>query len=214
MEREWIEVPSMHGEVYQRLREQIAVGRIQPGEKITIRQIADAFGVSTMPVREALRKLQAEGLVVFERRSVTVRRLLPLEVEQTFAIRDRLELLATEWAFANFESTDIAQMRKMVQKMDEAQASRADWRVLNERFHFYLYRRCESEILIQAIETLWKSVDAYMHVYATGVSSLAHAQRQHHAMIDFIEKRNLKELLELTSIHLKETMETILMHLG
>ena len=98
METSAITVPTLAEEVYDRLRAGITGGDLPPGSRLSIRLLADRFSVSTMPVREALKRLQAEGFVVFERRSVTVVSLTAEELHQVFAVRLHLEQLAAEWA--------------------------------------------------------------------------------------------------------------------
>src|SRR5438105_2124376 len=105
MDPQVIKVSTVNDEAYERLRSGITSGALLPGRKISIRTIAESFGVSTMPVREALRKLQAEGFVVFERSGVTVTHLSSDQVWQVFQIRLRLEQLAAEWAIEQVRAT-------------------------------------------------------------------------------------------------------------
>ena len=79
-----ISVTTMAGEVYDRVRTAILDGTYPPGSRLSLRRLAEELGVSTMPAREALRRLQVEGLVVFGRRSVTVTNLNAVEVRQIF----------------------------------------------------------------------------------------------------------------------------------
>jgi DNA-binding GntR family transcriptional regulator len=88
---------AVNKEVNEPLKDQIINGAIQPGKQITIREIASKFSVSTMPVRKAIRRLQAEGLQ-FENRCETVRKLNLEDLQQIFVMRQRLETLAIEWA--------------------------------------------------------------------------------------------------------------------
>lgn len=82
-----VAVPTLAQEVYSRLRESIMNGGFSPGEKNAMRKIAERYGVSTMPVREALNKLQMEGFVHFERRSIYFSQLSAKELIEIFKIR-------------------------------------------------------------------------------------------------------------------------------
>ena len=89
--------------VAQRIREMILSGQLNPGDRLQQDELADTFGVSTMPVREALRRLQAEGLVDFRpRRGATVAQISLSEYEEIFRIREALEIMACRWASEDF----------------------------------------------------------------------------------------------------------------
>ncbi|WP_249900458.1 GntR family transcriptional regulator [Paenibacillus sp. PK3_47] len=210
MKSDHIQVTSINDEVYNRLKHQITHAQIAPGEKISIRQIAEAFGVSTMPVREALRKLQAEGFVHFETRSVIVRSLSQQEVKEIFAIRERLECLATEWAIGQVKPEDIEALRETLDAMDDKEVGLTDWQRMNREFHLQLYELSGSPKLIQLITNVWDMVEPYMHIYTSSVSSLQTAQTQHHEMLKLVELGELEELLDWIRSHLSYTCEVIL----
>lgn len=209
MANEIIEVPTINKEVYNRLRIQISEGKLKPGEKVSIRQIADSFGVSAMPVREALHKLQAEGFVHFERRSIVVRQLSLQEVKEIFTIRQRLETLATEWALPNLTQQDLVELQELVKQMDNPDISHGEWQRLNRDFHLQFYDLSGSEPLNQLIKNVWDSVTPYMHIFTSSVSSLQLAQAEHHEFLTLIEERNLEKLLQLTIHHLQYTCNII-----
>lgn len=205
-----IQVTSINDEVYSRLKHQITHAQIAPGQKVSIRQIAEAFGVSTMPVREALRKLQAEGFVQFETRSVIVRSLSQQEVKEIFAIRERLECLATEWAIGQVKPEDLEALRETLSVMDDEEVGLADWQRMNREFHLQLYELSGSAKLIQLITNVWDMVEPYMHIYTSSVTSLQTAQTQHHKMLELVEQGELEELLNWIRGHLSYTCEVIL----
>lgn len=214
METEIIEVSSINDEVYTRLKNQIICAKIAPGERISIRQIAEAFGVSTMPVREALRKLQAEGFVHFEPRSVIVRKLSVRELNEIFFIRQRLEILAYELALPNVKKVDIKNLKKILTSMDKEDIDHAYWQQLNREFHFQFYKLSASSMLIQLIKNVWDMVEPYMHTCPFSVSELHFARNQHHEILNLIEQKNLPVLLELTQEHLQCTCRTIIERIG
>ncbi|TGA99892.1 GntR family transcriptional regulator [Sporolactobacillus shoreae] len=205
-----IKVESIHEKVYQRLREEITSSELAPGEKITIRQVADMYGVSVMPVREALRQLHTEGLVNYERTGVTVKALSAHEIQQIIEIRKRLELLAMEWALPNLKKEDIKKSEEMLEAMDQRTDDDNDWRLLNKEFHLTLYSYCGSQQLEQIIENLWVSIEPYMRIYTSTVSSLEFAQEQHHEMLHSIKHKNLDEFEKLLNNHLNHTAKVIL----
>ncbi|MCM3443540.1 GntR family transcriptional regulator [Metabacillus halosaccharovorans] len=213
MNQNIIKVASMNDQVYERLRHQISIGQISPGEKTTLRELADFFGVSTTPVREAVRRLQAENLLEVEKRSVSIRKLSKEEVKQTFSIRKRLESLATEWAVPNIERDHLKGLYAMLTEMDNPLISNSDWQELNRRFHLQIYKFANSQQLYQLIENVWNTVNPYMHLYTNEVSSFEESQTQHRKLLGFIEEKNMKDLLDLLDKHLEETYQTILVAL-
>jgi DNA-binding GntR family transcriptional regulator len=214
MESEIIEVTSINDEVYSRLRHQITHAKIVPGERISIRQIAEAFGVSTMPVREALRKLQAEGFVQFETRSLIVRQLSSRELTEIFSIRLKLEILAYEWALPHVNEEDINNLKIFIDSMDDENIESGYWQQLNREFHFQFYNLSASPMLIQFIKSIWDMVEPYMHICPFSTKDLQLAQIHHREILHFIEEKNLPALIELTETHLKSTCNFIIDELG
>jgi DNA-binding GntR family transcriptional regulator len=213
MQTEIIEVSYINDEVYTRLKHQIICAKIVPGERISIRQIAEAFGVSTMPVREALRKLQAEGYVQFEPRSVIVRQLSVRELNEIFFIRQRLEILAYELALPNVKEEDLKILRKILISMDGKENDQDCWQQLNREFHFQLYKLSASSMLIQLIKNVWDMVEPYMHTCPFSSNVLHFAQIQHHEILNLIERKDMPQLLILTEDHLKSTCRAIIEYL-
>lgn len=204
-----IEVTTVNDEVYARLRTRITSGSLTPGLRISLRAISQALGVSTMPVREALRKLQAEGLVTFERRSVRVTRLSPDEVIQAFEIRLRLEQLAAEWALPQVSGDDVAALRTVLEEMEDADLDTATWRLLNRRFHERFYACARSRHLVDLLRNVGDRIEPYMSIYASSVEDYTEAHRQHLRMLALIEARDLPGLLEETAWHLHHTAHTV-----
>lgn len=162
-----------------------------------------------MPVREALRKLQAEGFVTFERRSVTVNQLSVEEVKQVFQIRLRLELLAAEWAIVKVTDKDIEDLHSILQSMGQKDIAVKDWRKLNQRFHIRFYECAESPHLIELIKNIWDKVEPYMAIYTSLVSDFQEAQKQHTDILNIIETRDLVQLLNHTTEHLEYTSHLV-----
>jgi DNA-binding GntR family transcriptional regulator len=210
METEIIEVSSINDEVYTRLRLQITNAKIVPGERISIRQIAEAFGVSTMPVREALRKLQAEGFVLFEPRSVIVRQLSVRELNEVFFIRQRLEILAYELALPNVKEKDLSNLKKLLVSMDDEVDNNERWQQLNREFHFQIYKLSTSSMLIKLIKNVWDMVEPYTNACPFSVNELKFAQVQHYEILNLIKSKDLPQLLILTEDHLKTTCRIII----
>ncbi|WP_158251504.1 GntR family transcriptional regulator [Cryobacterium sp. M91] len=205
-----IHVSTINDEVYERLRRWITSGTLTPGTKISIRALADVFEVSTMPVREALRRLEADGLVVFHRRSLTVTLLSEDQVGQVFQIRLRLEQLAAEWAIEQVTDIDIADLEEILAKMDRPTIDVEEWRQLNQDFHLRFYDCARSPHLLELIRNVWDKVEPYMAIYSSSVDDFREAHRQHEQILYWIRSRDLSALLIETSEHLTYTARTVI----
>lgn len=204
-----IKVPSVNDEVYDRLRQRITLGVIPPGKKISIRMLAELFGVSTMPVREALRKLQAEGFITFERRSVTVNELSVEEVKQMFTIRQHLEMLAAEWSLERVTNDDMGVLEEILETMTNPNIDVEEWRKLNKLFHLRFYECSKSSHMLELIKNVWDKVEPYMTIYSSSVDDFEEAHIQHREILDLIRQRNLLPLLEKIADHLIYTCDVV-----
>ncbi|NBD24554.1 GntR family transcriptional regulator [Paenibacillus glycinis] len=211
---EMIEVSTVNYEVYDRLKQRITMGAIPPGKKISIRSLAESFGVSTMPVREALRKLQAEGFITFERRSVTVNELSVEEVKQVFTIRLRLELLAAEWSLERVADDDIGVLEDILETMANPMIDVNEWRKLNKLFHLRFYQCSNSSHILELIKNVWDKVEPYMTIYSSTVEDFREAHLQHLEILDIIKRRDLPLLLEKIADHLNYTRDVVSMALA
>lgn len=205
-----IKIPSVYHEVYERLRQRITLGIIPPGKKVSIRTLAELFGVSTMPVREALRRLQAEGFITFERRSVTVNMLSVEEVKQIFAIRQQLEMLAAEWSLDRVTDDDVGVLEDILVTMVNPKIEVTEWRKLNKLFHLRFYECSKSSHLLELINNVWDKVEPYMTIYSSSVEDFQEAHIQHREILDLIRRRDLPLLLEKIADHLVYTCSVVI----
>lgn len=209
-----ISIRNANDEVYRLLRLWITSGELAPGSKLSIRPLAEMCGVSTTPVREALKQLQADGLVVATRRSLTVTELDPTHVHQVFQIRLRLEQLASEWAIRVVTEDDIRELEEILDQAGDSSTTPAEWRELNQEFHRRFYDCTRSPHLLELIQTVWDRVEPYLAIYASTVGDFDEAQRQHLRLLQHIRCGDLPALLEELDRHLMYTADTITRALG
>lgn len=200
--------------VYQEVRRRILKGRIAPGTRVSIRSLAQSLDVSTMPTREALKRLHFEGLVEFDRRSVTVTSLNAEEIRQLFAIRLNLELLATRWAMTRLDDEGAATLRKQLDQLADPAIGADDWRELNREFHQTFYEHAQSRYLIELIHNIWDRIQPYMAIYASVGHNFDIARSQHEHMYRLMVEGRLDELLDATTEHLQHTADSIVAVLG
>lgn len=185
-----------------------------PGTRVSIRSLAESIGVSTMPTREALKRLSFEGLVEFDRRAVTISTLSPNAIRELFTIRLRLELLATEWALPGLDGETTDALRSVLDRMTDPGISAIAWRELNREFHQTFYGCGNSRYLLELIHNIWDRIQPYMAIYASAMHDFTVADRQHEQMYQLMLARDLDGLLDATARHLEDTAEAIIGALG
>ncbi len=154
---------TLNDEVYQELRRAIMSGAIEPGSTMTIRGLAAAFGISLMPVRQALNRLVAEHvLVLLPNRSVALPRIDAERFREITRIRVALEGLAAEEAVAHVDDALIARM-EAANAATEACGVASEALALNREFHFTLYAASAMPTLVAMIEATWLQVGPLLH---------------------------------------------------
>ena len=158
---------TLQDQLYDRLRDALAAGSFQPGEGVTIRALADQFETSTMPVREALRRLVSEGsLEMLPNRTVRVPPLSAARLAELCRIRGALERLATELAAARLTDRQLNRLGRACGEMEAALDAQAPGRYLRHHraFHFGIYEAAESPLLLAMIENAWVQVGPYLNL--------------------------------------------------
>jgi DNA-binding GntR family transcriptional regulator len=155
---------SLSDEVVRRLRQAILSGQFAPGEPLREKQLAELTGVSRGPIREALRELKREGLVIGRNGRSYVARLSRQDLEEVYSLRRALEQLAVEFACQNVTTELLAEMEAIVDDMiarvqdgiNEQEAAELDL-----RFHDALYRASGH----QRLQNYWTTLRPLIHVF-------------------------------------------------
>jgi DNA-binding GntR family transcriptional regulator len=137
------------------LRQQIIAGSLLPGDRLVERELAERFGVSRVPVREAIRALVAEGFVHFETpRRTVVRRLTPTDVKELFELREALEVYAAGLAASRATPQDLAEVRELIDRAAAAtEAGDAEAITdVNSRLHERIVAMAGNSLLTEALE--------------------------------------------------------------
>jgi len=158
---------SLRKQVYDSLRASLSAGRFAPGQKLSFRFVAGALGVSLTPVREAVRRLVAEGAFEMQpNRSVRVPLMTRDRILELRDIRMRLEGLAGEKAAERAGRADAALLRRIALELATAR-SRGDHAMDRQKireFHFALYAIAGQPVLLRMIEGLWLQTGPYMNL--------------------------------------------------
>lgn len=173
---------TLQDKVYQQIRELILDGSIVPGEMVTVQSLADAFGVSPMPVREALRRLTAaKALTVVSGRSIGIPRLSRTQLVDLTRVRVEIEPIAAAWAAKRVEDRDVASLGQQLRLLEKANATSdvKSYLRANYAFHFSIYRAAGSDNILSIIENLWLQISPYFNMlHGSGNYSTANAHHQ------------------------------------
>ncbi len=183
---------TMQDQVYRQLCELILNGEIAPGQLVTIQALAHAFGVSAMPVREALQRLSAARvLTVISGRSIGVPPLSRDRLSDLRRVRVEVESIAAMWAAPTLKDAELQRLEECVAAMEEAVRLGQNKQYLrwNRAFHFGIYSAARSEALLAIIETLWLQISPYFHLLHASGNYLM-ANRQHELMLDGLRARD------------------------
>lgn len=199
---------SLVDRVVETLHDRIAQGEIVPGETLRIEALAREFGISRTPVREAISKLDAQGIVV--RRTgyaATVFTPLRKEVLEYYAMRIVLEPLAARLALPQVTADVLKQLETLVDAMDNFEAT--NWFVLNRDFHHALYTAAERPYLLESIDNLIVRSNPYIRMYFKG-HDLEETQRGHRRILDAVKREDADELEQAIADHLQHVVTGIL----
>jgi DNA-binding GntR family transcriptional regulator len=192
--------------VVDRIRDMIVGGQLKPGDRLRQDELAETLGVSTMPIREALRQLQAEGLVAFQpRRGAAVASLSVSEYEEIYRIREALEILACGWAAEDFDRIPIDHLRELLAKIEQAEAHPEDVYPrlhLVRRFFFTVYGACEKEHLLRLLSSLWDLSTQYRRYFSSIPEIVPERLGNYRRVLRACEARDPHELVEaIRTIH-------------
>jgi DNA-binding GntR family transcriptional regulator len=171
---------------YEALHAAILSGALPPGERLRIEVLAEMLEMSPMPIREALRRLDAAGLVEHQpHRATVVTELSLADLQEVYQARLALEPLAVRLAAMRFTSEDAADATASLVRYVDAHRRRdgsETWRSHTD-FHFALYRAARSRWLIRLITPLWESSERYRRASLAVERSLEERNSEHERIL-------------------------------
>jgi DNA-binding GntR family transcriptional regulator len=188
--------------IVEALREAITRGDLKEGETLRQDQIARMFKVSRIPVREALARLEAQGLVVTQRyRGATVASLSSEEIEEIYEFRALLEPEVIRRSVRNMQAATV----ELAATHCEAFAAAEDpsrWGELNRLFHYTLYQHCGRPYYLQVINAAIGRIERYQRAQLTLTDGMKRAHREHLEILTACKKRDADLAAELIRRHI------------
>ncbi|QIE55673.1 GntR family transcriptional regulator [Pikeienuella piscinae] len=195
------------------LRQAILEGALEAGERLNLDDLSEHFGMSRMPVREAIKMLEAEGLVkIYPYRGVEVSSLGADDLDELFGLRDVLERKAAARAVTRLSEGDLGKMKRILEDMDALMDQHDEWIDLNRQFHKIVNRASGWPRLIEMIDVLRVNVERYVRAYVSMMGRET-PQREHWALYEACRNRDPEAAQAAISDHLRHTAESLASHL-
>jgi DNA-binding GntR family transcriptional regulator len=196
------------------LREEILSGRIGPGERIRQEEVAARLGASRLPVREALRMLETEGLTQLEvNKGARVPALDRDEIDVVYRMRERLEPLALIESIEQLTEDQLGELRA-IQDRIEANSDVSTFLALDRQFHLLSYAGCRTEQLSATVTRLWNSTQHYRRAFMTLASPDRRwiVNAEHRLLIDAITRRDPVDCERFLAGHIRRTRIELVAH--
>lgn len=196
------------------LREAILRGILKGGTQLRQDEIARTFGVSRIPVREALRQLEAEGLVVFKpHRGAVVSELSTEEIGEIYEIRIALETMAIRLAIPHLTEEDLMRAEGILEEIDRERDT-GRWSELNREFHATLYAPANRPHLFSLINTHRINVDRYLRIYISLMRRKGRSQVEHRRILEACKRRDIEGAVSALEEHLRGAAKELIAYLG
>lgn len=196
---------SLTDEIVDIIRERILKGEYKIGEKIKENQIASELRVSRTPIREAFKQLENEGLIDYiPNRGCFAKGFTRRDIEDLYAVRKALEILAVEWAVNRINQAEIDKLQEQSDLMEFYTARKDGKKVLeiNSDFHAVIYNASGSRFMAQVLRSYKEYIDQTRKVIFDGGEYLEEIFQEHKAVLEAIKNRDVEGAKEAMAKHL------------
>ena len=188
------------------LRQQILHGTLAPGSRIRQEELAAEFGASRLPVRDALRQLEAEGLVRLVANSgAWVQRLSLAECTEVYLVRERIEPLLLRLSAPRLEPAQLDRLGTLADAMQGADLE--TFLRLDREFHLLSFSAADTHMLHDLVLRLWNSTQHYRRAFAlvAGVDRASATHAEHRLLVDALRRGQLADAEDLLTVHIRRT---------
>jgi DNA-binding GntR family transcriptional regulator len=198
--------------VYNKLRQSIIKGKLKPGQKVVMAELAKGFGLSETPVREAIRRLESEGYIDFTpHMGAIVTKIDEGELVEIYLIRIALEELATRLASPHITEKDIDFLNKKNREMEMAiqQGRYENLAAINKAFHLRIYKAAPFPRLYKMICDLWDTFERWPSVFSYVPERAAASVGEHKKIIQALLAKDMDQADRLIKEQKERTMEAL-----
>ena len=199
--------------VYEELKLLILTGKISPGMRLMEEELAEDMGVSRTPIREAIRKLEKEGLITIEPcRGAYVSQISTKDMVEILEVRQNMEGLAAELAAQRMSEEDKEKLRNIAKAYEEAVAAgdMAEMIRCDTAFHHIIVEATQNKILIQMVEQLQEMVLRFRYIYYDNFKRAEQMLSEHQAIYEAIAGGNTEVARESANVHIDRLKSLIL----
>lgn len=198
--------------VFNTLRQAILKGELKPGERLMEIQLAEKLGVSRTPIREAIRKLELEGLVLMiPRRGAEVARISHKSLQEVLEVRSALEVLAIELACERISEDDLADLEQAEQHFREVVRTGSEMEIAqsDEAYHDIIYNASGNKRLVQIINNLREQIYRYRLEYIKDAAKRGTLISEHQRILEAIRSRDVEKATQLIKEHIDNQEITV-----
>jgi DNA-binding GntR family transcriptional regulator len=209
-----VKTETLEMQVYRELRAAIIDRRLARGERLIQDVLAAEFGTSRIPVRDALKRLETDGLVTTdERGSYIVSAFGSEDVEEVYGLRMVLESYAARKAMEHLSESDLQELETIEQEMRDAASEQEIERYvnLNQKFHTTLYELSRQRRLVAMIQSLWSGLLPLTPIAVPG--QLDRSVNEHRALIQALREKQATRVEELIRAHIQHAEMSLKAHL-
>lgn len=192
--------------VFESLRTAILEGKLKSGQRLMEVQLAEQLGVSRTPIREAIRKLELEGLVIMlPRKGAYVADMSFKDLIDVLEIRASLEGLAASLASGRRRDEDIEGLEKLAREFEESVKSGDIEEVLKKdvEFHEYIFSLANNKKLYQIINSLWEQVHRFRVTYVSDYEASLSLVEEHNKIFEAIKEGNCELAQKYATEHIE-----------
>lgn len=195
------------------LRRQIVTGERSPGSRIRQEEVAQEFSASRLPVRDALRRLQGEGLVrLVANTGAWVESLSAQECTEAYLIRERLEPLLLSLSVPHLDDAAVARLADLAERMVGSDLE--TFLRLDREFHLLSYTGASAGAIEEIVLRLWNSTQPYRRAFAVlvGVADNPATHAEHALLVDAIRRRDPDDAAHVLELHIRRTRVALARH--
>lgn len=199
--------------VFNTLRQAILRGELKPGERLMEIQLANKLGVSRTPIREALRKLELEGLVnMVPRKGAEVADITEKSLRDVLEVRKALEELSVQLACEKITEEEIEELKRVAERFKDTLNDQDVTKIAEAdvAFHDVIYTATDNQKLILLLNNLREQMYRYRVEYLKKEESYPQLIAEHEELIDNISKRNKEEATRIMCEHIDNQVATVI----
>jgi DNA-binding GntR family transcriptional regulator len=202
--------------VYQRLREDIVNGEYKPGSRLVIDDLAREIKVSTIPIREAIQQLEADGFVTIEMHvGARVAEIDATFIFEVFALLESMEIICSRSACTMMSAEQLESLSTMVTEMDKVVHEPETWSAQNKAMHLYICECAKTTLVLKMMQKVFDHWDRLRRHYLQDIAGnrIAEAQEEHHRILAAFQQGDPDAVENIIREHNQSALKSYSRHL-